>query len=98
MRAIDGPNRPFLVVHSCVVVSAERDGVIHVGQPAQFPGSQMVDLAPGGDDGAAGGLTSTVPGQDGPTLGGCEGPVGSALVEYAVVLVPDLAHQLTVTS
>ena len=97
MGAVDGVDGPFAVVHRGVVEGAQGDGVVDIGGAAVCPGFQMVDLAPGGDDCTGGGLATAVPGQDGAALVAGEGAVGAALVEHTVVLVPDLAHDLTIT-
>ena len=94
--AVDGVDGPFVVVDGGVMVCTQCDEVVDVGVAAAFPGFEVVDLAPCGDDGAAWGLASAVPGQDGAALGWGAGTVGAALVEHTVVVIPDLAYELTV--
>ena len=58
--AVDGADSPFAVVDGGVVVCTQGDEEVDVGVAAEFPGFQVVDLAPGGDDGASGCLAAAV--------------------------------------
>ena len=51
--AVDGVDGPFVVVDGGVMVCTQCDEVVDVGVAAAFPGFEVVDLAPCGDDGAA---------------------------------------------
>ena len=97
MDAIDGADSPFAVVYCGVVESAQADGIVHIGIPAEFPGAQVVDLTPSRDDRTPGGLAAPAASQDGAALGRGESPMRSALVEHAVVFIPDLPDDLTIT-
>ena len=70
---------PFAVVDCPVVVGAQGDGVIDIGGAVVEPFGDVVDLAIDSGDGAPGGLATTIPGQNRPTLGWSEQAVGPVL-------------------
>src|SRR5690625_406289 len=58
----------------------------------------MVNLAVNGRYGAAGGLASAIAGEDSLALCRGEDPVFPPLIQYFMVLIPNLAHNFTVTA
>ena len=62
MGGVEGADRPFAVVHGRMVEGTQANRVFYVSQPAEFPRSQVVDLAPRSNDRATRGLAPAVTG------------------------------------